>query len=226
MQQLHDTSESSEKTRTVEILQAIRADIIETRLAPDTKLRFDELREMYKIGISPLREALMHLAAEGLVVAEHRKGYRVAPFSESDLKEIARLRGEFDSLAIRESIQKGDELWEGRIVAAYHTLSKHNKIIEEGKIDPEWEQYHTKFHSELTSACGMPKLLAFSRILDMQARRYRKIAVHYMTAPRCDLDEHREIRDAVLAHNADLAEQLIKQHYMTTVEIILSKKIT
>lgn len=210
-------------TRTAEILDVLRDDIIEARLAPGEKLRFDALREQYGIGISPLREALTHLASEGLVVAEQRRGYRVAPVSEVDLVEIARLRGEFDSLAIRESIRNGDELWEGRVLAAFHALTRREKIGPDGEIDREWEDFHIQFHEALLSECAMPKLISFRAILELQARRYRRIAVHYLTAPRDDLGEHQAIRDAVLSRDADGAGRLIRNHYFRTVEIILSK---
>lgn len=210
-------------TRTAEILDVLRDDIIEARRTPGEKLRFDALREEYGIGISPLREALMHLASEGLVVAEQRKGYRVAPVSEADLREIARLRGEFDSLAIRESIRNGDEMWEGRVLAAFHALTRRSKLAPDGEIDPEWEGYHIRFHEELLSECAMPKLLSFRAILELQARRYRRIAVHYLTAPRDDLGEHEAIRDAVLARKEDEAGRLVREHYSRTVGIILAK---
>ena len=223
MQEFAETLEPSQ-TRTAAILDTLRDDILEARLKPGERLRFDSLRKDYDIGISPLREALMHLASEGLVVSEQRKGYRVAPVSDADLKEIARLRGEFDSLAIAESIRNGDELWEGRIMAAFHALSKRNKLGADGEVDKDWERFHMRFHNELVSECRLPKLLAFREILDLQALRYRRVAaVHYLKAGRDDLAEHRALRDAVLQRDADKAGKLIRDHYYQTVKVILSE---
>lgn len=213
------------KTRTAEILDVLRDEILEARLIPGEKLRFDELRETYDIGISPLREALMHLASEGLVTTEQRKGYRVAPVSGADLREIAFLRGEFDSMAIRLSIINGDELWEGRIMAAFHAMQRRKKIGPDGEVDREWESHHIRFHAELVSECRLPKLLSFRTILDLQAQRYRRIAAYqYLNTPRDDTVEHLAIRDAVLERNADLACNLLRAHYARTVEIILAAK--
>lgn len=69
----------------------------------------------------------------------------------------------------------------------------------------------------------MPKLLSFRAILELQARRYRRISVHYLTAPRDDLGEHQAIKDAVLDRNSEEAGRLIREHYSRTVDIILSK---
>lgn len=215
-------SQDASPTRTAEILDILRDDIIAARLAPGERLRFDALREQYDIGISPLREALTHLASEGLVVAEQRKGYRVAPVSPADLREVARLRSEFDSIAIGESIRIGDAEWEGRVVAAFHALTRRKKIGPDGEVDREWEAFHIRFHQELVSACQMPKLLAFRAILEQQARRYRRISLHYLSASRDDLSEHRALHDAALARDAARATALIHAHYMRTVEIILA----
>ena len=213
-------------TRTEEIHNVLRDDILEVRLQPGARLRFDELRKTYDVGISPLREALMRLASEGLVVSEQRKGYRVAPVSAEDLTEIARLRGEFDALAIAESIRNGDELWEGRIIAAFHALQKRRKIGPDNELDRDWERYHIQFHDALVSECRMPKLLSFRAILDLQARRYRRIAVHYLTAPRDDLAEHQAIRDAVLDRDIERSGELIRAHFTRTVDIILDKGLS
>ncbi len=211
-------------TRTAEILDVLRDDIIANRLEPGEKLRFDALREAYDIGISPLREALAQLAGEGLVVAEQRKGYRVAPVSAEDLREIARLRSEFDSLAIAESIRLGDAEWEGRVLAAFHALTRKPKVGADGEIDPDWERSHIRFHQELVSACRMPKLLAFRAILEQQARRYRRMSVHYLNAPRDDLAEHRAIHQAVMDRDAPRAGEAIRTHYMRTVDILLANR--
>lgn len=223
MQTIPSSLAEAGKTRTAEILDVLRSEILEARLPPGGKLRFDELRETYDIGISPLREALMHLASEGLVTAEQRKGYRVAGISAEDLREIAFLRGEFDALAIRASIRNGDELWEGRVLAAFHAMQRRKKVTPEGDVDPEWEAHHIRFHQVLVSECRMPKLMSFRAILDLQAQRYRRIAAHhYLKAPRDDVAEHRALRDAVLERDADLACGLLRAHYARTVEIILA----
>lgn len=164
----------------------------------------------------------MHLASEGLVISEQHKGYRVAPVSAEDLREIATLRGEFDALAIRETLESEEDSWEGQLIAAFHGLQKRDKLGPDGEINPDWERFHMAFHDALVSGCDMPKLMSFRTILDLQARRYRRISVHYLQGARDDLGEHRALRNAVLERDADLAGQLIRDHYWKTVDVILS----
>lgn len=217
-----DQKSGSGPTRTTEVLEILRSEILAITRHPGERLRFDELRNAYDVGISPLREALMHLASEGLVVAEERRGYRVAPVSKSDLREVAHLRGKFDSMAIQASIEHGDEHWEGRVVAAFHALLKRPKVQPDGTADARWEENHIRFHSELVSACNLRKLLSFRHILELQAKRYRRMSVLYASVARDDVGEHTAIRNAVLDRDENLASELIQEHYRITVEALLT----
>src|SRR5215510_5926798 len=97
------------RTLTTDLFEQLRADILHCRLGPGTRLRFKELRERYKSGLSPLREALMRLVAEGLVELTDHKGFSVAPMSRDEMVDIARTLFELEALAIRLSVEKGDD---------------------------------------------------------------------------------------------------------------------
>ena len=88
--------------------------------------------------MSPLREALMRLVAEGLVVLEDHKGFRVAPASREEMIDIANTLVELEALAIRMACEKGDDHWEAGIVARYHELTKRPMFAEDGSLDEEW----------------------------------------------------------------------------------------
>ena len=55
-------------TLSTHMSEAIRSAILRCRLPPNTRLRLEELRARYCAGASPLREALMRLEAESLVM--------------------------------------------------------------------------------------------------------------------------------------------------------------
>lgn len=210
------------RTRTLEIFSALKEAILSATLMPGQRLRFDELRERFDIGISPLREALTRLAGEGLVILEERRGCRVAPVSRADLTELATLRAEFDIIAMREAIRTGDRAWEGRILAVVHELQGRQKMGPDGRMDAEWEDVHIRFHNALCETPHLPRLATFRQILDDQAMRYRRMSMHYLKAPRDIAGEHQAMAEAVLARRADDAAYLIRKHYMRTVEIILA----
>lgn len=216
--------EKQPKQRTLmsDVYDRLRRDVLDGVLMPGTRLRFEELRSQYGVGLSPLREALTRLAAEKLVLLEEHKGFRVAPISKADLLDILFMRKEIESMGIRLAIQLGDDHWEAGIVAAIHELRKRKSLTDEGRIDPEWEARHRAFHFSLVAACGSPRLLQVRELLFDHADRYRRLSHHYPADVRDHLAEHIELADAVVARDADAANYLIKRHLERTVQILLS----
>lgn len=210
------------KTLMSSVYDRLRSDIVDGELRPGARLRFDELKDSYGVGLSPLREALTRLAAEKLVVLEEHKGFRVAPISRSDLTDLLFMRQEVESLAISRSIAHGDDQWESAVVAAIHALGKRASLTPDGHIDPEWETRHRAFHDSLVAACDSPRLLLYRCQLTDHADRYRKLSHHYSASGRDHLAEHCALSDAVVARDTETANKLIRLHLSRTVEIIMA----
>ena len=69
----------------IDLRARLRTDIVSCELAPGQRLKFEELRARYDVGIGSLRETLMQLEADGLVIAESNRGFCVAPVTIADL---------------------------------------------------------------------------------------------------------------------------------------------
>ena len=194
----------------------IRSDIIGGKLAPGVKLRIEELRRDYDSGTSPLREALNRLAGEGFVTVEEQRGFRVAPISGDDLRDLSRMRTLLECEALRESISNGDDEWEANLVAAYHRLQKAEASY--GANPAEWEQRNEEFHAALLSACGSVWLLRLRYMLYEQHKRYRFIAILSQQQGRNVHQEHREILEAALARDVAAAGRATELHILHTME--------
>src|SRR5207244_8678450 len=116
-------AEAPVATGAQDLLARLRADIVKNTFEPQAKLKFAELTRRYELGIGTLREALSQLVSEGLVVLEAGKGFRVAPVSRRDLAEVTEHYVGFEKRALSQSIAAGDDEWETRIVASFHSLS-------------------------------------------------------------------------------------------------------
>jgi GntR family transcriptional regulator, carbon starvation induced regulator len=216
------TRDDATRTRAGGVYAELRQDIVRGRWKPSARLRLEELKAYYDVGLSPLREALMKLTSEGLLVLEEHKGVRVAAVSKAGLLDITTMRKELEAMAVRLSIANGDDRWEAGIVAALHELAKRKKIGPDGLVDDEWEKRHHAFHDALTAASGSEWLQRFRSQLYDQADRYRRLAVQYLRAPRDDLAEHKEIADAVLARDAEASTFLVRRHLDRTCQILLA----
>jgi DNA-binding GntR family transcriptional regulator len=204
----------------------LRKDVLVGAYPAGAKLKVEELQEAYGFSSSPLREALSRLAQEGLVRADERRGFRVAPITAEDLADITRMRLMLDLQALAESIQNGDDKWEAAIVAAYHRLEKVESRLGEGPLmlDEEWGTLHREFHMALIAACPSERQRNWSASLFDQAERYRRYSARYRKTSRRKSNEHKKIMDATLKRDTKTACALLQEHILGTqrsVETVL-----
>jgi DNA-binding GntR family transcriptional regulator len=199
----------------------IRADIILTRLKPGQKLKLDSLREAYGISISTLREILNRLSAEGLVTAEGRRGFEVAPVSVANLKELAEMRLLLEGHAMEASFANADVEWEGRIVSAHHKLAAIERLMATGIGDTEqWKRYDSEFHQSLISNCGSRVLMEMHGAVFDRYFRYPVIASRYRGEEPAS--QHRALLDCALKRDAAEARAVLAMHVNNCVEDALT----
>lgn len=215
------SEQESTRTLAAGITTRLRTLIASGEIPPGEKLRLDELRAKFGVSLSPLREALSRLSAEGFVVAmEGQRGYRVAPVSEHNLVEVTRVRAEIETFALRESIARGDDRWEDNVVLALRRLAKLERSTPSQRVE-DWENAHRAFHQSLLSACRMPLLLNFCTTLHDLSDRYRRLFLEDHPIDRNVAEEHREICDATLERRADAACSLLRNHIERTGRMVL-----
>lgn len=209
------------RTLALEVFERLRGDILSGKLAPGTKLRFEDLRASYGVGLSPLREALSRLAENRLVVSIGQRGFRVPPVSVQEIGDIAMVRKEIEGLALRLAIRYGNDGWEAAVVAARHKLTvleRHNRDVSEDL----WESRHRDFHKTLVSACNSPCLIHLHGLLCDQFDRYRRLSARSRlpNSPRPLV--HQRITEAALARDADLAVKLLHDHIDQATALIVA----
>ena len=212
----------SNETQSDRVFGSVRAGILGCRLLPGGKLRINEIAEQVGVSLGAVREALSRLAAEGLVIAESQKGFRVAPISSEEFRDLTDARVEVESLTLRRSIAKGDLEWESHLVAAWHRLSRTSqRLADDPRLySDEWAVAHRQFHRALVAACGSEKLLTIRSQLYEQAERYRR----YSGVIERDRDvaaEHERLFRATLARDVVAAAREMSAHLWLTADIII-----
>ena len=211
------------RTLTTDLFEQIRSDILHNRLEPGSRLRFRDMRERYRSGLSPLREALMRLVSEGLVRLEDHKGFSVAPVSREEMIDIANTLLELEAIAIRMAVEKGDDYWEAQIVARYHELSKREMFISDGTLDPEWEARNVAFHESLYEACGSPSLKLVCHVLYERHSRYRRLRTQQGDPTRNVAREHEALMRATISRDTDTAVTLLRKHRSATLADVAAR---
>ena len=211
---LTDTSLDSPDSATVSEVtyRRIRSDIVLGRLTPGRRLPLERMKEAYGASVSTLRELFNRLATEGLLVAEGSRGFQVSAVSSTNLREVAAMRQLLERHGLKESFQRGDLEWEGRVVAAHHKLAAMEKRMAANDPYPAetWRQYDWAFHFALISACGSDLLLeTYASICDKYLR-YQMIAAVFRG--QVAADEHRALLESALARDWQRAQQTLTTH--------------
>jgi DNA-binding GntR family transcriptional regulator len=201
-------------TLTSSAYQRLRQDILSAELKPGARITIRYLQESYDIGPTPLREALARLAADGFVIGEDNRGFRVPPVSLAALKDIIDQRKLIECAGLRRSIELADDDYESSLVGTFHALSKLEERQAAGDADifPQWEVQHRNFHRALTSGAQSEWLGRFQDILFDQADRYRR---YYQPDPgqNCAIaQDHKQILEATLNRDAELAMVFLARH--------------
>jgi DNA-binding GntR family transcriptional regulator len=199
----------------------IKSDIIRGFLRPGEKLKIDVLKDRYDVGASTVREILTRLWVEELVVAEGHKGFEVASVSQAGLRDVAALRLLLETQALRQSIATGDVRWEADVVRAHYMLRTAEEKIIAGDLSMvnDWVQQDWEFHHATISACASPALMsahsqAFDRFI-----RYHMLVLDFRGRPAAA--EHAQLRDLVVARDADAAVALLERHVDSGLKHVL-----
>lgn len=208
----------------------LREDILSNVLEPDQPLRLEFLRERYGLSFSPLREALNQLQVERLVSSTSKRGFRVAPVSLNEMWDAIDTRILIETEALRQSLEHGDDDWEGALVSSLHALDKCRRRLADHGQPPTakdletLEARHQQFHGSLLGACPSILLIQLSATLYAQTERYRRpllsIAAPEIADPLRPDDEHRAMTAAALDRDADTAVGLLRRHLTGTGEFI------
>jgi DNA-binding GntR family transcriptional regulator len=221
------TMGTDSRSKTDDVQRRLRADILNGRLAPGSKLPFVELRHRYQCSTGVIREALPRLVGEGLVTSEPQLGFRVVAVSVDDLRQLTESRVIIETMVLRRSIEEGDVAWEARIMGAHHVLASLPMLTGDGTVSLDWTAAHADFHAALLEACSNTRLRNIANLLRDCAEVYRCWSHNSDQPHERDIPaEHRRILEAALNRDADAAAGALTGHIELTTEILLRSQRT
>jgi DNA-binding GntR family transcriptional regulator len=204
---------ASPATRAEEVYTALRSDLFKGVFQPGQKLKTVELGARFKVSQSVVREALLRLTEQDLLVAEPQRGVRVRDLSIDDISGLTETRVLLEAQALRWSIGRGDLAWETAVLGAHHWLERTPVLDDDGAISEEWAKRHNDFHHALLAGCGNRRLESVAASLRDSAELYRRWYWVLTDDHERDIPaEHRDLKDFSLARDADAAVELLIRH--------------
>jgi DNA-binding GntR family transcriptional regulator len=93
----------------VDIAERLRGAILDGHFGPGARLPEEQLAKTMGVSRGPVREALVKLEREGLIVIRRNRGAFVAQLSSEDLDEVYSLRVAIERLAVERCVANADE---------------------------------------------------------------------------------------------------------------------
>ena len=186
-----------------QIAEQIRSDIIAGDLAPNTKLNEKELAERFGLSRGPIRDVILQLTKEGLLISKNNCGASVNSVLEPKLQKLMiKLRREIEVFAIEQlkgELTQSDFADLENILDQLQDAFERNDYTEVTKID-------ISFHNYLVHKAGGDELVNIWYPYVMRMRlNYKRIT----TGAEC-VNEHRVILDALKEGNISQASKSIK----------------
>lgn len=149
------------RTKEEQVADHLREAILSGRLARGERLKQAEIAEQLQISITPVREALRLLEAEGYIDSRSYKGATVVPFDIAASVEILNLRILLEGQLVRYAAERATttDLQEVRRCAAEFAAAaaKGDSVLARGA--------NYRFHRRLYDTAAMPQTLHFVQIL-------------------------------------------------------------
>ncbi len=189
--------------------RCIREQILSGERAGGEWLREDGLAESIGVSRTPVREALRHLAAEGLVHYQRNRGVQVQTWNAGDLNEIYSLRALLEPYGSRLAAGTGTV----DCAALEDLCNGMESAVTAGRVDlDEVTELNNDFHRMIIEAAGNSRLMGLVTS-NLQVPLVRRTFSRYSgDAMQRSMAHHRELVDALRAGDPDWAESIMRSH--------------
>ena len=204
------------RDQSINVTQEIRRRIREGIFSPTETLRAAALALEFGVSRSTINKALTQLESEKLIVMEINKSARVRRISLEEILQYYEVREALDCLIIRQSIpfmRNGDfkEIQRG--------LDEAKKFLDISDF-LQCSKYIHSFYDVIYRACPNRIAVEMCETITNQLAQHHIKTVLIHSGGLLSFENHRKILEAMIAGDADLAEELMHLHKANLRRII------
>ena len=197
--------------------------IMTGKLLPGEQIKGEYLKNMFGIGLSPIREALSRLVKTDLVEFIDNAGFKVARIDSNKVCDLYKSYAKIESLLLREAIENSDEYWESSIIATLYQLSK----VEGSGIKvlyQNWNIRNEEFHTALINGCPLIGLKQIRKQMIVVKNWYHNLAYPTINSELIETThyEHKKIAELSIKRKADIACDMLYKHSMHNLDGLLT----
>jgi len=190
------------------IADALRASVITGEMTVGTVYSVPALADKFGVSITPVREAMLDLAKEGLVEPVRNKGFRVRELSAKELDEITDVRLMLEPAAVASLTGKlsPETIQELRALADnIVTTAAAGDVIEYVDAD-------RVFHRTLVELTGNNILTELVMSLRAQSRLFGLHSLAQAGTLHVSAHEHHELIDALQGSDSTAVHAILTHH--------------
>jgi DNA-binding GntR family transcriptional regulator len=200
-----------------QILERVRLGIISGRTEPGTIFSVPSLANELGVSTTPVREALLELARDGLVTPLRNRGFRVEAVSAAELANVFALRELLETYALetvaRARLTKADDL---RALADAVAKGVQQRDV------PRYLATDRAFHAALVARAHNPLLTKFVLRLRDDMRLYGIDSPEGRKRQVASVAEHYEMIDIAVKGEWRKAAPLMHKHVMSWQPLALA----
>lgn len=201
-------SPSRAATATASIYRELRTDIVEMRRKPGEPIVERQVTETYGVSRTPVREALLRLADDGLVEIFPQSGTFVARIPLDSLPEAIVIRTALENAGVRYAARQATR---SQIAALRANLMLQQECEAAGDLGG-FHDADELFHGLIADIAGFPGLWTFAQQVKVHVDRYRRLTLPEPGRVGHVIGEHVAIVDAIADGDAARAEQRMTEH--------------
>ncbi|MYN13890.1 FCD domain-containing protein [Pusillimonas sp. TS35] len=190
------------------IRRSIEDDIRSGNLLPGDVIDETLIAKKLKVSRTPVREALLQLEAQGMLVSQPRQGMVVAKMDVQQLLAMWELLAELEGICVRLACERMSNEEVADLVRVHQ---ESEKIASEADAD-DWHVANEAFHEILYSGCRNPYLR--QEILQLRARTgaYLRRAFGSLGRTRQSFEQHGDIVNAIQNRDSQRAYEMMMHH--------------
>ncbi|HEY7652663.1 MAG TPA: GntR family transcriptional regulator [Methylomirabilota bacterium] len=197
------------------VYRKLRRAIVQGELAQGASVSQTELARRLDVSKTPVRHALTRLVQQGLLVSTPHKGAVVTSLTSGDLEEIYCLRSRLEGLAARTAAERlTDE--DAKVLPALlaelrvATAAQDAEAVRRGCV---------QLHKAIWQASQTRRLPAILTSLQDYAEMVPDTQLDRPSGFEAGLEEHAQVVQAILARDADRAEQAMTRHVAHALDL-------
>ncbi|MGQ9369294.1 GntR family transcriptional regulator [Azospirillum sp. ST 5-10] len=190
------------------VYRALREDIVSLRRKPGDPIVEKQLAETFGVSRTPVREAVLKLADEGLVEIFPQSGTFVSRIPLPALPEAGLIRRSLEGTVVRLAAERASR---SQIAQLRTHLAKQLEADAAHDLDG-FHQADEAFHATIAEIAGAPGVWTVVRAVKVQVDRCRRLTLPVAGHIAKAIAEHEAIVDAIAAHDPERAARAVSDH--------------